>query len=73
MGRGGDDRLSRPAFILHEHVEQIAEMPGKFSGPHGGPQLQRALKRHDFNFQPPRGEQALIRGNVQDHGIRSGQ
>lgn len=39
----------------------------------GGPQLQRALKRHDFNFQPPRGEQALIRGNVQDHGIRSGQ
>lgn len=70
MGRCGNHSLRSSPLVLHKHIEQIAEMTGKFSRPHGGPQFQGTLKRHYFHIKPALGKQPLVGGDMQNHGNR---
>ena len=65
--------LRRAAFILHEDVDDIPEMPAQRPRPHGGTELQRALEGDKLHFQPLFGEQAFVRRDVQDDGVGGGE
>ena len=65
--------LRRAAFILHEDVDDVPEMPAQRPRPHGGTELQRALEGDKFHFQPLFGEQAFVCRDVQDDGVGGGE
>ena len=65
--------LRRAAFILHEDVDDVPEMPAQRPRPHGGTELQRALEGDKLHFQPLFGEQAFVCRDVQDDGVGGGE
>ena len=65
--------LRRAAFILHEDVDDVPEMPAQRPRPHGGTELQRALEGDKLHFQPLLGEQAFVCRDVQDDGVGGGE
>ena len=73
MGGGGHNDLRRAAFILHENIDDVAEVSVERARAHGRAEFQRALEGHDVHLEPVGGEGSVFLRGVEQQRIRSGQ